>query len=253
MLYRRSRKKFTSGYVSSTSDSLTGNPPLSVATDPQTLPGSITGIPETESPESSPQSRTASQAPPFPQPQTTPLVFDRSPPPLPYRSPPPLPDRSRQLVFPDPPRGIGGFRRPSTRRDTHETSTLAPEEHAPILPQPPSMPLPQVPGHSRAQTQQLGQGGGAGKPPAATPFHNKTADYAYRLDTTPFVGGSNPDSLQHEPAALTGDIHAKIWPTYNKISKEFDRKILEKSDSDLDVLLIFVSLVFGRDHRFRSG
>lgn len=86
MLYRRSRKKFTSGYVSSTSGSLTGNPPLSVATDRQTLPVSITRIPET----------------PFPQPQTTPLVSDRSPPPLPGRSPP-LPDRSRKLVFPDPP------------------------------------------------------------------------------------------------------------------------------------------------------
>ena len=135
MLYRRSRKKFTSGYVSSTSGSLTGNPPLSVATDRQTLPVSITRIPET----------------PFPQPQTTPLVSDRSPPPLPGRSPPlpgrspPLPDRSRQLVFPDPPHGIGGFRRPSTRCDTHEASTSAPQEHAPTSPRPPSMPLPQVP------------------------------------------------------------------------------------------------------------
>ena len=79
-------------------------------------------------------------------------------------------------------------------------------------------------------------------PPAATKFHNKTANYAYLLDTTPSAR-SNLDPPQHKPAALTGDVHAKIWPTYNKISKEFDGKILEKSDSDLEVLLIFVSLV----------
>ena len=226
------------------------NPPLSVVTDRQTLPVSITRIPETEPPKSSPQSRTASPSPPFPQPQITPLVSDRPPPPLPGRCPPSLPDRSQQLVFPDPPRGIGGFRRPSIRCDTHETSTSALQEHAPTSPQPPSMPLPQVPGHSYAQTQQPGQGGGSGKPPAATPFHNKTANYSYRLDTTPSAR-SNPDSPQYKPAALTGDVHAKIWPTYNKISKEFDSKMLGKSDTDLDVLLIFVSLVFGRDCRFR--
>ena len=258
MQSRRSRKKFTSGYVSSTSDSFTGNPPLNVTTDQQTLPVSITGITETESPESSPQSRTASPAPPFPQPQTIPLVPDRSPPPLPdrspplvsVRSPPPLPvrspppvsDRSRQLVFPDFLPGTGGFRRP-TRCDTHETFTSAPEEYAPTSPQPP----PRVPELPPTEIQQQPvRGGGAGKPPATTPFHNKTANYDYRLDTTPSAQ-SNPDSPQHKPAALTGDAYAKIWPTYNKISKEFDSKILEKSDSDLDVLLIFVSLVFGRD------
>jgi len=268
MLPRRSGKKFTSDYASPTSDSLRGNPPPNIVTDQQTLRPSITGIPETESPASSPRSQTASPAPPFPQPQITPLVPNRpppqlpnrspppisgrsqplvsgrSPPPLPERSPPPVSDRSRQLVFPDFLPGIGGFRRSSTRRDTLETFISAPEEHrdAPTSPQSPSIPLPQVLEHppTQIQQQQPGQGGGAGKPAAATPFHNKTAKYAYRLDTMSSAG-SNPDSPQHKPAALTGDIHEKIWPTYNKISKEFDGKILEKSDSDLDVLLIFVS------------
>ena len=77
---------------------------------------------------------------------------------------------------------------------------------------------------------------------AATPFHRGTANYTYRLDSIP-PARPNLNSPQHKPTALTGDIHEKIWPTYNKISKEFDSKILEKSDSDLDVLLIFVSLV----------
>ena len=182
MLPRRSRKKFTSDCASSTSDSLTGNPPLNVAT--------ITGIPEVESPESSPQSQ---KAPPVP---------DRSPPPLPDRPTPPLPDRYRQLVFPHPPHGIGGFRRPSTRCDTHETFTSAPKKHAPTSPQSPSMPLPQIPEHPPAQIyqQQPGQGGGAGGPVAATPFHRGTANYTYRLDSIP-PARPNLNSPQHKPTA----------------------------------------------------
>jgi hypothetical protein len=39
-----------------------------------------------------------------------------------------------------------------------------------------------------------------------------------------------------------------VWPTYNKLSKEFDEKNLEKWNSDLDVLLIFVSLASKRAH-----
>ena len=77
--------------------------------------------------------------------------------------------------------------------------------------------------------------------------HHNTADYAYRFDTMPSVR-SDSGPPQYESAAVTGGIHAKVWPTYNKISKEFDDKKLEKWNSDLDVLLIFVSLVFGRDY-----
>jgi len=38
-------------------------------------------------------------------------------------------------------------------------------------------------------------------------------------------------------------MHAGVWPTYNKVSQEFDEKRLKKWNEDLDVLLIFVSLV----------
>jgi len=38
-------------------------------------------------------------------------------------------------------------------------------------------------------------------------------------------------------------MHAGFWPTYNKVSREFDEKRLGKWDRDLDILLVFVSLV----------
>jgi len=86
----------------------------------------------------------------------------------------------------------------------------------------------------------------------ATPFyhdpsrndpHQNTA--AYRSYTMASARSDSSGPPQYESAAITGGIHAKVWPTYNRISKESDEKMLEKWNSDLDVLLIFVSLVFG--------
>jgi len=73
-------------------------------------------------------------------------------------------------------------------------------------------------------------------------YHNhNTADYTYRFDTmASFRSNSGPP--HYESADISGGIHANVWPTYNKISQEFDEKRLAKWNADLDVLLIFVSL-----------
>ena len=56
---------------------------------------------------------------------------------------------------------------------------------------------------------------------------------------------SRPDSgsAYYEPAGISEGIHAGVWPTYNKVSQEFDEKRLKQWHDDLDVLLIFVSLL----------
>lgn len=65
----------------------------------------------------------------------------------------------------------------------------------------------------------------------------------------PVLGDLHKDSgpLHSNPADIFGDIHADVWPTYNKISQELDKKKLSKWNADLEVLLIFVSLVLGSD------
>jgi len=82
-------------------------------------------------------------------------------------------------------------------------------------------------------------------PSRGDPHHN-TGDYAYRFDTVPSLR-SNSDPPHYGAEDVTGGIHARVWPTYNKISQDFDEKRLEKWNSDLDVLLIFVS---GGNHEF---
>ena len=53
----------------------------------------------------------------------------------------------------------------------------------------------------------------------------------------------DPGPAHYEPAGISEGIHAGVWPTYNKVSQEFDEKRLKQWNDDLDVLLIFVSLV----------
>ena len=218
-----------------TSSSFGDRRPLSIATNQQTFRASSARTLETESP----RSETS------PQPQVTPSIPPRPP------------------AFPQLPPGTSGLRRKSTRH-THETYASSLEEHVPTSSQLPSVmpmsspPFSQVSGlppPTPTRHQQPAPGGGVGGFAVATPFqndpshndsHNSTAKYTYRFDTMPSARpGSGPP--QYEPATVTGGIHAKVWPTYNKISKEFDSKKLKKWNSDLDVLLIFVSLVFGRD------
>ena len=71
-------------------------------------------------------------------------------------------------------------------------------------------------------------------------FHKYTTDYTNRFDRIPSLR-EDSESPHYESADISGGIHADVWPTYNKFSKEFDENNLEKWNKDLDVLLIFVS------------
>ena len=216
--------------------------PLSLVTNQQPFRADTTETQETESP----QSETS--------PQPT----------------PPIPPRP--AAFPPLPSGVGGLRRKTTRLNTYDTYTSALEEHVPppsqspnFIMSMPSTPSQQVPGRpppTPVRPRQHAPGGGVGGFAGGSPSqqgpshdnpnpHHNTADYTYRFDTLPsFRSDSGPP--QYESANVTGGVHAKVWPTYNKISQEFDEKLLEKWNSDLDVLLIFVSLVVGGDHQFPS-
>ena len=71
--------------------------------------------------------------------------------------------------------------------------------------------------------------------------HGASHDTSYR-------NTADSDPPHYESEDVTGGIHAKVWPTYNRIAKEYDDKMLEKWNSDLDVLLLFVSVVFVPSH-----
>ena len=233
MLHRRNLTNVASDHVSPrpTSSSLGGRRPLSIAVNQQTFHASTAVTLETESPRSET----------FPQPQATPSIPPRPP------------------AFPHPPPGIGGLRRKSTRH-TYETDPPALEEHVPTSSQAPNItPMPSPPFSQVSRhpppTPTRAPGGGVGGFAGITPFHydpsrndsyHSTAKYTYRFHTMPSPR-SDSGPPRYESAAVTGGIHAKVWPTYNRISKEFDHKKLEKWNSDLDALLIFVSLVFGCD------
>lgn len=213
-----------------TSGPFVGGRPLSVATDQQPFHASTAEMLETESPQS--------EAPP--------------------QAAPPIPPRP--VSFPHLPPGVSGLRRKTTRHNTYDTYPSLPEEQIPTSSQPlsivpiPSPMVPQISGlppPTPMRPRQPAPGGGIGGWATATPTyhdsgsrdssHRNTGVYNYRFDTMP---APRPDSdpPHYESADVTGGIHAKIWPTYNKISKEFDDKRLEKWNSDLDVLLIFVSV-----------
>lgn len=230
MLHRRSSTIPTPGHVSPRpiSGSAGGRRPLSLITTQQVFRASAALTLETESPvsEKSPQ-----ESPPIP---------------------PPRPASSSRL-----PSSYNGLRRQSTRHNSHETFRSALEEEAPS--QPPSMPIPTLPVPQISEfpptptgLRHLGPGGGVGGfTPVSSPFrkpsrdrsYHTTADYNYRFDSMP---SPRPDSgpPHYESANISGGIHANVWPTYNKIAQEFDEKRLEKWNTDLDVLLIFVSVLY---------
>ena len=129
-----------------------------------------------------------------------------------------------------------------TQRAAHDTKTFPS-----TLEEPPYMPFPTVP------VIQISQ------PPSPTPTtrprlapgddmdglpHRPTSRgssaYNYRFDAVP---PSPSDAGPPEwTANICDGIHADVWPTYNKISQEYDEKRLAKWSTDLDVLLIFVRL-----------
>ena len=53
---------------------------------------------------------------------------------------------------------------------------------------------------------------------------------------------SNPP--QYESGDITGGVHAGVWPIYNEKSQKYDDEMSKKWISELDNLLIFVSIVF---------
>ena len=229
MVSRRNSTKAASDDASPrlTSGSSGGRRLSGIVTDQHTFRASTAGTLQTESPksETSPQSQAI----------------------------PPLPPRPRAL--PPLPPGNNGLKRKSLRFDTNETYATAYEEHASTSPRAPIMPgfpHPQVPGHPHpTPAQQEPFPGGFAIRSRIDSRHN-TGGYTYRFGTMPSPR-SDSGPPQYEPGAVTGGIHAKVWPIYNKISKEFDDKKSDKWNKDLDVLLLFVSLVFGRDRWFRSN
>ena len=234
MLPRKVPTKLNPGYASPhpTSGSLGGRRPLTLVTHPKTFSATTTQITEEKSPQSETSPKDTTIAPLMP--PRPPLL-------------PPLPPRNN---------GLG---RQSTLRDTHEAfgsdlnflSQPQPPDTMPMpAPLPPRVPVPpptpkrfQLPvpvehvgGFTMPSSPQHGSSHGYS--------HQYTADYTYRFDAMPSPR-SDSSPPHYEPADISGGIHAGVWPTYNKISQEFDEKKLSKWNTDLDVLLIFVSLVLG--------
>ena len=223
MLPRRNSANVTPDHVSpqATSGSVGGRRPLSLITTQQVFRASTALTAETESPES----------------EISPQDF----PPV----PPPRPTLSSHL-----PPGNSGLRRQSTRSGPNETFRSAIEEHGPLWP--PSMPMPTIPQLSErhpptpTRLRQFAPGGGVGgftpvSPRRGSSRDYSTADYTYRFDSMPSPR-TDSGPPHYESANISGGIHANVWPTYNKISREFDEKRLAKWNADLDVLLIFVSV-----------
>lgn len=140
-----------------------------------------------------------------------------------------LPVPSRPVSPLQLPPGNIGPKRKKTRHNTQETPCPTPiEEHIP--PQPPNViytsPVSRT-SEPRASPTRSHRHGGAGRS-ASTP-----------KSTT----RSNSSSPPYEAAGTFEGTHTGFWPIYNKVSQELDEKRLGKWDRDLDVLLIFVSLV----------
>ena len=215
-----------------TSGSFGGRRPLSLVTNQKTFRATTAQTVETESPQSENFE------------QDTPIA-------------PPMPPRSSP--FPElPPRN--SLKRQSTRRNTHETfssaldfplqSQLPSVMH---MPSPPPLQSPVHPPPTPTRPPQPAPGEGVGGFAVTFPprrgsgrnySHQYTADYTYRFDTMPSPRSSS-GTPHYESADISGGIHANVWPTYNKISRDLDEKKLSKWNTDLDVLLIFVSLIPG--------
>ena len=150
---------------------------------------------------------------------------------------PPIPPRPATFL-PSPP-SSSGPRRQQTRYDTLETlyspsfEERVQSQPLNIMPMPvPSVPQTPEPPTSPMRSRQPAGGGIGGFAPI--PKFNAYSD-----------SGLPP----YETAGTSEGPHAGIWATYNKVSQEFDEKRLKKWNDDLDVLLIFVSLVV-KNNRF---
>ena len=172
-----------------------------------------------------------------------------------------LPVAPRPVSFLPSPPGNSGSRWQQAQHDAQETLPSAPfDGYIPLQP-PNVMPIPttsvsQTPEPSAfpMRSRQLAPGGVGGFASTPSPHHgsrsdhfrHNTVDYSHKFDPK-FSTHSGSSSPPYEPAGISEGVHAGIWTTYNKVSQEFDEKRLKKWNEDLDVLLIFVSLVVKTD------
>ena len=156
-------------------------------------------------------------------------------------------------VPPQPTNGTVGGRRPLslvTNRQPFRASTAqmvgtespvpetSPQEIPPISPRP--MPLPHFPPGSSGLRRQSTRRNTYETYSSASEERNPPRP-SNVIPVPPPRSDSGP--AHYEPAGISEGIHAGVWPTYNKVSQEFDEKRLKQWNDDLDVLLIFVSLV----------
>ena len=147
----------------------------------------------------------------------------------------------RPPLFPQLPPRDSDPRRPSVRTNTDET--LSPASESTSQSQPPNI----IPTSHPPPTTGEDVGESATPPPSRhwsgyEYSHQYTADYSYRFDAIPSPPSDSGPS-HYEPADISGGTHAHVWPVYNQISQKFDKQLFSKWNSDLDVLLIFVSLI----------
>ena len=213
MFPRRNSTNLSLGYASlpPTSGSFGGRQPLNLVTDQKPFRTSTAHTAEIETSRSETIPQGASNVPPMPP------------------RPRPTPE--------SPPRD--SLKQHPNRRNTYDPFSSA--SNLPLQSHPPNvMPMPSLPPLQSPPPKQPrwpAPGGGVG---GFTYSHQYTAD-AYRLNAMPSPH-SDSDSPHYKPTDLSGGIHANVWPLYNKISEQFDQKLLTKWKDDLDLLLIFVSI-----------
>ena len=157
----------------------------------------------------------------------------------------PTPLRPSPFPLSTPPRS-GGHRRRSVRTDTGET--LTPTSESPLQFQSPNTISPTTP----ILSPKLAHGKDVDEFPKSPQVrhwsgheysHQHTADsYSYQFDA-PSPPGSGPS--HYTSADVSGGVHAHVWPIYNTVSQTFDQKLSSRWNDDLDVMLIFVSLILG--------
>ena len=136
-------------------------------------------------------------------------------------------------------------RRQSVRTDTDET--LSPVSESPSQFQSPNISSPtSIP--SRKPTLGKDTDEFARPPPIRhwsghENSHQHAADsYSYQFGTAPSPPTKSGPS-HYTSADVSGGVYAHVWPVYNRISQESDQKLFSRWNFDLDVLLIFVSLL----------
>jgi hypothetical protein len=143
--------------------------------------------------------------------------------PIPPLSSPPLPPDN------------DGPRRRQTRHDTSET-LYSPSFEERVPPQPPNAMPMSTPWHLQTP-----------EPPASPMQSRKPTPVGGFASIPKFTTHPDSNSPPYETAGISEGVRVGIWSAYNRVSEEFDEKRLTKWSEDLDVLLIFVSLIVKGD------